>query len=76
MPKRPLTNLSMWALEDTFAALLEMERQLAPLMNNPNPTRTELITTLARVRVIAANARARITEAHPKVRQKVIARRP
>jgi hypothetical protein len=71
MSRRPLTNLGMWALEDAYAALLTIERDLGPLMADPQPTRTALVSTLAHVRITAANARASITEVHPTVRTKV-----
>lgn len=71
MARRPLTNLSMWALEDAYAALLSIEREIGQLMADPQPTRTALVTALASVRVTAANARVNITEAHPNVRTKV-----
>lgn len=71
MSRRPLTNLAAWALEDAYAALLTIERDLSPLMADPQPTRTQLVATLASVRITAANARINITEAHPNVRAKV-----
>ena len=71
MPKRPLPNLAMWALEDAYSALLLIERELNALMDDPQPTRAALVGGMARCRVTAANARATITEAHPKVRSKV-----
>lgn len=75
MSRRPLTNLAAWALEDAYAALLTIERDLSPLMADPQPTRTQLVTTLAGVRITAANARAAITEVHPTVRTKCAARK-
>lgn len=75
MSRRPLTNLAAWALEDAYAALLVIEHDLSPLMADPQPTRAQLITTLAAVRVTAANARAAITEVHPSVRAKLSRRK-
>lgn len=76
MSRRPLTNLGMWALEDAYTALLTIEREIGPLMADPQPTRTQLVSSLAAVRVTAANARATITEAHPTVRTKINKRVP
>lgn len=70
MARRPLSNTALWALEDAYAALLIIERDVAPLMSDTQPTRTAIISTLAHVRVIAANARANIIEAHPSARTK------
>lgn len=70
MARRQLSNTALWALEDAYAALLTIERAVAPLMADQQPTRTAIVTTLAQVRVTAANARANITEAHPSARTK------
>lgn len=70
MPKRDLSNLARWALEDAYAALESIERDLGPLMSDQQPTRTALISALAHARLSAANARAKIIEVHPKVRRK------
>lgn len=71
MPRRDLSNLAKWALEDAYAALQTIERDISPLMSSTAPTRDQAIIALAHVRVTAANARMRITEAHPTVRDKV-----
>ncbi|MBK8990127.1 MAG: hypothetical protein IPM39_29370 [Chloroflexi bacterium] len=75
MPRRDFSNLALWLLEDTYAALQTIERDIATLMGSPAPTRDQAIITLARVRVTAVNARLRITEAHPTVRDKVAKRK-
>lgn len=75
MARRALTNTALWALEDAYAALLHIERDLAPLVDDPQqPTRSSLIATISQARVTAANARLVITEVHPKVRDKVSTR--
>lgn len=74
MPRRDLSNIARWILEDTYAALQAIERDTATLMSSPAPTRDQAVITLARIRVTAANSRLRITEAHPTVRDKVAKR--
>ena len=74
MAKRPLPNTALWALEDAYAAFLSIERDVAPLMADPQPTRAQLVTVLAHVRVMSANARANIIEVHPSARVKAARR--
>lgn len=60
--RRPLGNAAMWAFEDTYAFLLEIERELAAVSRLVNG---EPALRVAAARLAALKARERIVTVHP-----------
>jgi len=69
MPRRELSNRAKWALEDAYAALAEIDRQLAPLTSlTDQVSQSGRIARVATARLAANRAMLVITEAHPNAR--------
>lgn len=67
---RPLPNNAKWVLEDVHQRLIEIERQLAPIMDNNQHSKIDILQRTARARIAAAKAREHILSVHPSVARK------
>lgn len=71
---RTLSNQAKWTLEDIYAALLEAERHVSPLISEPHLTRTHVISAAALTVASIRLAREHITRVHAGARDIVVKR--